>query len=527
MGFARAQPILRAPAASLLAAGAPYWGDGEIPRPTRIAASAPARSGQAFQEGPGQADARQGQPAGFGADRSGAGGAAQSRHPAGHRRHRVADRPSAPRRGGRQRIAAAARQFLGPAGRFLQGPHRAALHPRQRRFPRSPAVRLCGQNPRRARRARSRSRQIARHRAARERQRFGTALGRDPQLAAAAARQVWREPRRGGDRPCAGEPAARRAAGIQREAVGPAPAAAPGKIRGRPSAGDQIRFRAQGRPAAGDRAAGRGHPAPRPQPGAARRHRLGQDLHHGQGDRGHPAPGPDHGAQQDAGGPALRRVPQLLPGQCGRVFRELLRLLPARSLCAAHRHLYREGILHQRADRPHAPFGHALAARARRRDHRGLGVVHLRHRLGRDLFGHDVHAQARRAHQPAPADRRPGVAAVQAHRRRLRARLVPGARRHARHLPGPLRGPGLAGEPVRRRGGIDQGVRSAHRPRDRRARLRQGLRQLALCDAAPDFAAGDLGHQAGAARGGSTSSMPAAASWRRSGSSSAPCSTSR
>ena len=33
-------------------------------------------------------------------------------------------------------------------------------------------------------------------------------------------------------------------------------------------------------------------------------------------------------------------------------------------------------------------------------DHRRLGVVHLRHRLGRDLFGDDVRAQARRAHQP-------------------------------------------------------------------------------------------------------------------------------
>ena len=39
-------------------------------------------------------------------------------------------------------------------------------------------------------------------------------------------------------------------------------------------------------------------------------------------------------------------------------------------------------------------FGDARAARTRRRDHRRVGVVHLRHRLGRDLFGDDVHAQA-------------------------------------------------------------------------------------------------------------------------------------
>ncbi len=45
--------------------------------------------------------------------------------------------------------------------------------------------------------------------------------------------------------------------------------------------------------------------------------------------------------------------------------------------------------LDQRADRPHAPFGDARDPRAPRRHHRRLGVVHLRHRLGRDLFGDD------------------------------------------------------------------------------------------------------------------------------------------
>ncbi len=57
----------------------------------------------------------------------------------------------------------------------------------------------------------------------------------------------------------------------------------------------------------------------------------------------------------------------------------------------------------------------------------------------------------RRAHRPAPADRRPGRAAIQAHRRRFLPRHVPGARRHHRHLPGALRGPRLARQPVRRR----------------------------------------------------------------------------
>ena len=43
----------------------------------------------------------------------------------------------------------------------------------------------------------------------------------------------------------------------------------------------------------------------------------------------------------------------------------------------------------QRADRPHAPLGDPGAVRARRRHHRGLGLVHLRHRLARDLCPHD------------------------------------------------------------------------------------------------------------------------------------------
>ena len=130
----------------------------------------------------------------------------------------------------------------------------------------------------------------------------------------------------------------------------------PDKIRRRPPPRHQIRFRPQGRSAAGDRRAGRRRAAQRPHPGAARRHRLGQDLHHGQGDRGDAAPGADPRAQQDAGGAALRRVQELLSRQRGRVFRLLLRLLPAGSLYPAHRHLYREGFLDQRADRPHAPL---------------------------------------------------------------------------------------------------------------------------------------------------------------------------
>ena len=213
--------------------------------------------------------------------------------------------------------------------------------------------------------------------------------------------------------------------------------ARPDKSEGGVRHPDGLGLRAGRRPA--DR-----HPRPRlgrigarPHPGPARRHRLGQDLHHGQGDRGDAAPGADPRPQQDAGRAALQRVQEVLPRQRGRVFRLLLRLLPARGLRAAHRHLHREGILDQRADRPHAPLGDALAAGARRRHHRRVGLLHLRYRLGRDLHRDDVPDGGRRPHRPARAARRSRRAAVQAPRHGFHARLVPRARRHDRDLPRP------------------------------------------------------------------------------------------
>ena len=196
------------------------------------------------------------------------------------------------------------------------------------------------------------------------------------------------------------------------------------------------------------------------------------------------------GAQQDAGGAALERDEGLLPGERGRVFRLVLRLLPARSLRAAHRHLHREGFVDQRADRPHAPLRDARADGARRRDHRGLGLLHLRHRSARELPGDDLPpAQGRedRPHHPAAPLRR---AAVQAQRQRLPARHLPCARRHRRPVPGPLRGQGLALRDVRRRDRIDRRVRSADRRQDRDAERHHRLRQQPLRDAAADDAEG-------------------------------------
>ena len=101
-----------------------------------------------------------------------------------------------------------------------------------------------------------------------------------------------------------------------------------------------------------------------------------------------------HLAQQDAGGPALRRVQGVLSAQRGPLLRQLLRLLPARSVHPAARHLHREGRLDQRGDRPAAAGGDQLAGQPARRDHRGQRVVHLRLGLAEGLQGDDGAAAA-------------------------------------------------------------------------------------------------------------------------------------
>ena len=53
---------------------------------------------------------------------------------------------------------------------------------------------------------------------------------------------------------------------------------------------------------------------------------------------------------------ALHRVPRVLPGQRGGIFRVLLRLLPAGGVHRLDRYLYREGLRDQRRDRPPAPL---------------------------------------------------------------------------------------------------------------------------------------------------------------------------
>ena len=102
-----------------------------------------------------------------------------------------------------------------------------------------------------------------------------------------------------------------------------------------------------------------------------------------------------HGAQQDARGAALPGVQALLPRQRRRVLRQLLRLLPARSLRADDRLVHREGSDHQRRDRPHAAVGDAVAVRAARRHHRRQRLVHLRPGLAGGVLRDDAAARAR------------------------------------------------------------------------------------------------------------------------------------
>ena len=139
-----------------------------------------------------------------------------------------------------------------------------------------------------------------------------------------------------------------------------------------------------------------------------------------------------HRPEQVPGRPAGAGVPGVLPQQRGRVLRLLLRLLPARGIRPADGHLHREGLVHQRRDRAPPALGHLGAADAAGRDHRGLGVLHLRPGLARRVRGPAPAGAPGRGHRPGlrhpPADRHP----VRAQRGEPHPGQVPGEGRHAR-----------------------------------------------------------------------------------------------
>ena len=107
--------------------------------------------------------------------------------------------------------------------------------------------------------------------------------------------------------------------------------------------------------------------ARRPARGAARRHRHGQERDHRVAGRAAAAADPGARAQQDALRPAGQGVPRADAQQRGRILRQLLRLLPARGLHPADRHLHREGLVGQRGGRAAAALGDDVAAHPARR----------------------------------------------------------------------------------------------------------------------------------------------------------------
>ena len=216
------------------------------------------------------------------------------------------------------------------------------------------------------------------------------------------------------------------------------------------------------RPADGDRGDREADPGRGEGRRAARRDRHRQDRDRRLGGRAAAAADPGDAAQQDAGRPVRQRAAPAVPRQRGRVLRLLLRLLPARGLRPADRHLHREGLLDQRGGRAAAALGDQLAADPARRD-RGLdGVLHLRPRHPAGVRRPDAPAQGRQRDGPrrraAPARRDP----VHPQRPLLHPRHLPGPRRHPRDLPG-LRGARRPGGVLRRRDRAADDAAPGHR----------------------------------------------------------------
>ena len=252
--------------------------------------------------------------------------------------------------------------------------------------------------------------------------------------------------------------------------------------RGR-AAARRLSLRALRRSAPGHRqarAGGRGRPA---LPDPHGRHGLGQDLYHGKDDRGLEPPHAHHGAEQDPGRAGRLRDARVLPEQRRRLLRLVLRLLPARGLRPADRHLYREGLLHQRGGREASPPGHLEPALAPRRDRGRLGELHLRHRQPAGLRGARPQrlegrtARARRPHQVA--HRHP----VRPQRLRPLARDLPRAGRHRGCVP-PVRREPAARELLWRRGRAHRRGRQRHGRDCPRVRRHPDLAGVALRDRA-------------------------------------------
>ena len=133
-----------------------------------------------------------------------------------------------------------------------------------------------------------------------------------------------------------------------------------------------FRLRAGRRPADRHPRTGGRHQTGGARSGAARRHRLGQDLHHGEGHRGGAAAGLVLAPNKTLAAQLYGEMKSFFPDNAVEYFVSYYDYYQPEAYVAAHRHLYRKRLADQRTDRPHAPCGDAVAAGAQRRDHRGL-----------------------------------------------------------------------------------------------------------------------------------------------------------
>ena len=214
-----------------------------------------------------------------------------------------------------------------------------------------------------------------------------------------------------------------------RRASGNRPAAEGGAVRGRhrddPGRGPADRDRADRR---ADRRRGEGH-------GPAWRDRHRQDRDGRVGGGAAAAPRARHAAEQDPRRPVRQRAARDDAEERGGVLRLLLRLLPARGVRPADRHLHREGLLDQRRGRAAAALGDQLPADPPGHDRRRLRVVHLRPRHPAGVRRPDAAPVARRHDGARPAAPQARRHAVHPQRSRVHPRHVPGPRRHHRDHP--------------------------------------------------------------------------------------------
>ena len=297
--------------------------------------------------------------------------------------------------------------------------------------------------------------------------------------------------------------AARGAAEFTETAVDTAPAAAAGEVRRR-------RPRSSSSPTSSPRATSRRRSPTwsracerqRPHPGAARRHRLGQDLHDGEGDRGR------RSARRWCSRPT-RRWPRsstassrsFFPDNAVEYFVSYYDYYqPEAYVPRTDTYIEKESSINEQIDR----MRHSATRSLLERDDviivasvsciYGIGSVETYSAMTFSLKrGERIDQRQLIADLVALQYKRSGGDFFRG-TFRVRGDMID-------IFPAHYEDRAWRVIAVRRRGlRIDRRVRSAHRPQDRRAEVRQDLRQLALRHAAPDADPGDPGHQARAAR---------------------------